>query len=175
MTKPDSPTTNAPATPFSPAPRLASQTPQTAAPRSLEGLRWAFVALGVGLILLSTKLLNSPSRASAGDGTLAGAIESAMHRNSPSRQSPSQPSGRLIGELIGREYRVRCFAGVPKPTYTVLSLEGSTLAEGLSLEELPKRFPNLDPAKMVLAPSSVRDTNDSYQLMHAEERPTTDR
>ena len=85
------------------------------------------------------------------------------------------PGQRLIGELLGREYRVRCHAGVPKPTYTVLSLEGSILAEGLSLEELPRRFPSLDPAKMVLAPSSVRDTSNSYQLMHADEKATTDR
>jgi hypothetical protein len=155
--------------------------PKTPVPESLserpapsgDGLRWILIGAGIVLILVATNLLRPPPSATAGD--LPGAIQNAMKRRSG---EPDRAEPRLIGELIGREYRVRCYAGTPSPTYTVLSLEGSLLAEGLSLSELPQRFPNLDPANMTLAPlwsGGAKDVNSSYQLMHAEEARTPER
>jgi hypothetical protein len=102
----------------------------------------------------------------------------------PRVQRAAKAPGELIGELQGREYRVRIYAGVPEAMYDVLSAEGSVLGKGLTLKELPERFPDLDPASLHMQGRVVGspDLGDgdlqqpaSGPLMYADEHETMPR
>ena len=155
-------------------------------PSGSEGLRWVFVGAGAVLILVAANMFRPPQSARAqqrpGERIAPAAVQAAAKRTGESGRSTrksqvlaTRAPGELIGELQGREYRVRIYANVPEATYDVLSADGSVLATGLTLRELPERFPDLDPATMhmqsdVFVPSTSYNAGQaSGPLMYADE------
>ncbi len=49
----------------------------------------------------------------------------------------------LIGELAGVSYRVQIHAADPEPVYSVLKMDGTTMAAGLTSAEMALQFPGL--------------------------------
>jgi len=114
--------------------------------RPRAGLRRA---LGLGLVLavLSTVAAVRTPTDTVAAPTLRGDLHgSARSAPMPTEVRPSLTSsvGPLLGELIGTTYRVRVYAGADGARYSVLTLSGELLFEGLEADEVYRVVPGLD-------------------------------
>ena len=66
--------------------------------------------------------------------------------------SPSDAAA-LLGEMVGRHYRVRLLTTAQGIRYDILTLRGVVLAEQLTGEELYRAYPELDLDSLQAAPS----------------------
>ena len=109
--------------------------------------------------------LRTPVLSGAGALALAGCVLTltlAVHQPARTRASgPSEsitvdPSGDpVLGEMIGRRYRLRVSAGPNGPLYAVLTLDGRVIKDRLSAEEVGRHFPELDVESMRYGPDDT--------------------
>jgi len=110
-------------------------------------------------------LLRTPVLSGAGVLALAGGVlmlTLAVHEPARSRASgPSesltldQDGGPILGELIGRRYRVRITAGPDGPLYAVLTLDGRVIKGGLRAGDVARDFPEIDVERMQFGPDDA--------------------
>lgn len=95
-------------------------------------------AAGLGVLFGAASLLG-PQGSSA---TTVSMPPPASNQADESVRTVKMPA--LIGTLTGSDYAVDVYMGRKGAQYTVRSLDGKTLADSLTSEELYARFPELD-------------------------------
>ena len=87
-------------------------------------LRIACILTGAGVVIAGSTFFGGPQ---------------------PSAADPvAKPTGRLLGELEGTDFRVRITSGADGPLYTVISKDGRTLLVDATVSEVTAMFPTLN-------------------------------
>lgn len=125
--------------------------------------------LGLGLMVASIStvaILSDPRDSAAREGQPSQPVQGSMAPELNNEQ------GAYLGELRGRNERLRIRLTPDGPRYTVLDAQGFILDSGLDREALHRLYPDLDPASIDAGSEPAgrsHERSESRQLMLADE------